>query len=389
MRDYEVEGQIGLEDDLSDYIEVLVEIGHEVKRILRDDGSWWLNLGDAYNGNSITRSGGMTTHVDAGDDGYKDQLAPNRDESGVSRRSASQMGMKRRCKMLIPHRVAIALIDNGWLVRNDAVWAKKNSMPESVKNRLSTTFEFFFHLVLDEDYWYDLDAIREPYSESTQQRVSQNRGNPNYDGQRDRGHPGGSQTLNVDDFTHPKGKNPGDVLHYSPAQFEGVHCAVMPLDLAEMPIRATCPPVVCAECETPYERIEVEEVEEEQDGSHPTTLTDVDGRDTSSEAKADGGMKSKNELPTEEDSIETDEEGEQWQPSCTCETDENQAGIVLDPFAGVGTTLLAGRRHNRRFVGIELNEEYVALAQDRVGLTLENPSYLRDDGQAGLEAYHR
>ena len=386
MRDYDVDGQIGLEEDLGEYIDTLVEIGAEVRRVLRPDGSWWLNLGDSYNGNSITRSGGMDSHVDAGDEGYEKQLAANRDESGVSRRSASQMGMKRRCKMLIPHRVAIALIDDGWLVRNDAVWWKKFTMPESVKNRLSTTFEFFFHLVLDERYWYDLDAIREPYSERTHKRLAQNDGNPNYDGQRDRGNPGGSHTLDVDDFTHPRGKNPGDVLRYSPAQYEGVHCAVMPLDLAEVPIRATCPPVVCAECETPYVRRQ--ERDEEDEGGEPHHIT-LDSERAfghgDARVRADGGNATRDEDAPPPPS-DTDADGE-WRPDCTCETDETRAGIVLDPFAGVGTSLLAARQLGRRFTGIELNEEYVALAQARVGLSPDDASHLRDDDQTGLAAF--
>lgn len=390
MRDYGVEDQIGLEDELGEYITELVGLGRELGRVLRPDGSWWLNLGDAYNGNSGSRSGGMNTHVD---DGYEDQLAPGREESGVSRRSASQMGMQRRCKMLIPHRVAIALIDDGWIVRNDAVWAKKSSMPESVKNRLSTTFEYFFHLVPDEDYWYDLDAIREPYSEATQKRMAQNSGEPVYDGQRDRGHPTASQTLDIDDFTHPNGKNPGDVLRYSPARYEGAHCAVMPLELAKLPIRATCPPIVCADCETPYERMRDAPSDTDEPNERATVslgnYDDTGADEASTQIASDGGSSDATGADTDasEEVTERTVDGVKWRSVCSCDTEETHTGVVLDPFAGVGTTLLAGRQLDRRFTGIELNEEYISLAQARIGLNLDDASFLREDDQLGFEAF--
>ena len=355
MRDYSVNGQIGLEENLGDYIETMVAVGREIGRVLRDDGSWWLNLGDSYNGNSIVRSGGIDSHVDADDEGYERQLAPNRDESGVSRRSASQMGMKRRCKMLIPHRVAIALIDDGWIVRNDAIWRKEYSLPESVKNRLSTTFEYFFHLVLDERYWYDLDAIREEYSDSTLDRVAQNRGNPVWKGESDRDHPDGDRahTLDPDDFTHENGKNPGDIFEFPPAQFDGAHFAVMPVDLASVPVEVSCPPHVCSSCGTPHIAAE--------SGVSDDTDSDAAGPDTDG---PDG-----------------------WRPGCECDAGDTDPGIVLDPFCGTGTTGVAARHHDRRFIGIELNDHYVALARSRLGIDLDEPGHLRDSGQTGFDSF--
>ena len=76
-----------------------------------------------------------------------------------------------------------------------------------------------------------------------------------------------------------------------------------------------------------------------------------------------------------------------WTPTCDCDTDATEAGIALDPFAGAGTTCLVAKRHGRRFVGVDLNEEYVAMAQKRLGLTVDNPEYVREDDVAGLEAF--
>jgi len=122
-----------------------------------------------------------------------------------------------KCKLLMPHRIALALIDDGWICRNDIIWYKPSHMPESVKDRLTTTSEFVFHFVKQRKYYYDLDAIREPYKDSTKQRVQQNNGNPIWNGNRKRGHPNSNEeTLDPDQFTHPKGKNPGDHWEITP-----------------------------------------------------------------------------------------------------------------------------------------------------------------------------
>ena len=132
LRDYGVDGQIGLEDELDEYIAELVDVFREVRRVLRPDGSAWLNLGDSY---AQTGSGQPT-------DSYKestDAPEPRGDSFG------------RKNKMLVPHRVAIALQEDGWIVRNDVTWAKPNPMPSSVKDRLNTTTEQVFHLVPEPD----------------------------------------------------------------------------------------------------------------------------------------------------------------------------------------------------------------------------------------------
>ena len=324
LRDYGVDGQIGLEDELDEYIAELVDVFREVRRVLRPDGSAWLNLGDSYDGG--------------------------------------------KNKMLVPHRVAIALQEDGWIVRNDVTWAKPNPMPSSVKDRLNTTTEQVFHLVPEPDYWYDLDAIREPYAEASNERYQYG-----YDPDRPSAAPTDNPVTTAENIDpNPAGKNPGDVFEVTTKPFPDAHFAVYPPELVEKPLKATCPPTVCAECGSPYER----DVEYHRKNNRHE-------RDESF-AKASGEVIDHAQSFTRE-TPRIEHKG--WTPTCDCDTDATEAGIALDPFAGAGTTCLVAKRQGRRFIGIDLNEEYVAMAQKRLGLTVDNPEHVRDDADAGLEDF--
>ena len=338
LRDYGVDGQIGLEDELDEYIAELVDVFREVRRVLRPDGSAWLNLGDSYDGG--------------------------------------------KNKMLVPHRVAIALQDDGWIVRNDATWAKPNPMPQSVKDRLNDTTEQVFHLVPEPDYWYDLDAIREPHvtAEHHERYHGNGQTRPKQDAVREE-QPVQHELGQENTGCHPAGKNPGDVFEVTTKPFPEAHFAVYPPELVETPLKATCPPKVCADCGSPYERqvdhekIPLDELPESNPNYRPNTYARYSGvgedRNDASEKRT---------LPARETTG--------WEPTCDCGTDATESGITLDPFAGAGTTCLVAKQHGRRFIGVDLNEEYVAMAQKRLGLTVDHPEHVRqDDAQEGLEAF--
>ena len=249
LRDYGEADQLGLEDTAEEFVENLADVFDEVKRVLLPDGSLWLNLGDTYDDKDLQQ---------------------------------------------IPARVALELQDRGWILRNRVTWTKPNAMPQSVKDRLNDTTEAVFHFVKSREYWYDLDAIREPH-------IAPNR----TAGKReDYKQYGGGQDERPE--SHPEGKNPGDVFEVATKPFPKAHFATYPPELCEKPIKATCPP----------------------------------------------------------------------------------DGIVLDPFAGAGTTLLKAKELGRAFAGIELNPEYADMARARIGLSPHDPSNVRDDDdQHGLEAY--
>jgi DNA modification methylase len=387
LRDYGVEEQIGLEDTLDGYIQELVEVGREIRRVLRDDGSWWLNLGDSYAGSGRGQW--------EGNDGQpKESYTPGSDE--LPDRSGE---LERKNKMLVPHRVAIALQEDGWVVRNDVTWVKPNPMPSSVKDRLNTTTEQIFHLTPEPDYWYDLDAIREPHQENTKARAERGVDSGN---KLENGAAGQSEhTLHQPDEEqgglHPGGKNPGDVFEVTTKPYPDAHFAVYPPELCEKPIKATCPPKVCADCGAPYERKRLESDIPEPNTSrkqgrralekyrhsdltadHLRALRAVGFTDAGQAQEVYDGFGNNTEevekLAEEAKDVLGGYAREflgdnvvdtEWVKPCDCDTDGTKAGIALDPFAGAGTTCMVAKRERRRFVGIDLNGEYCEMARER------------------------
>lgn len=160
-RDYRISDQIGVEERASDYVDTLVEVFTEAKRVL--DGSLWLNLGDTYNGCSIIRPDSMASHYDAGDEGYEAQLAENRDESGVIRRSSSQYGIRRQSRLFIPLRIAHSLCENGYICRDQIIWHKENPKPEGrVSTRLTQSWEPLYRFATGEQVTFDRDRVDNP-----------------------------------------------------------------------------------------------------------------------------------------------------------------------------------------------------------------------------------
>jgi len=280
-----------------------------------------------------------------------------------------------------PHLFALA---SGVLTHN----CKPNPMPSSVKDRLNTTTEQVFHLTPEPDYWYDLDAIREPHAESTMNRAdgkvagartTERDGNEHLSGGLH------SEGTTRRETLHPAGKNPGDVFEVTTKPFPEAHFAVYPPELCETPIKATCPPQVCADCGAPYER-EVSDRSAFNDGECVVC--------GGSKSKHRAGGKSESSVnsmrrPGQQDSLVacSNREIEGWSQACDCATDATEPGIALDPFAGAGTTCMVAKRLGRRFVGVDLNAEYVAMAQKRVGVTVDEPGRLLDDDETALTAF--
>lgn len=153
LRDYGVDGQIGLEDTPDAYVQRLVEVFREVRRVLRDDGTLWLNLGDSYNG---TKVGNTETnkHVGAVTDSFTKKLWKD---------------LKPKDLIGIPWRVAFALQADGWYLRQDIIWHKPNPMPESITDRCTKSHEYIFLLSKSKSYYYDYEAVKEPIAESTKE----------------------------------------------------------------------------------------------------------------------------------------------------------------------------------------------------------------------------
>lgn len=161
LRNYGVDGQIGLEPSLPDYIAKMVEVFQEVRRVLRNDGTLWLNIGDSY--------------ASAWPCSRRSQIGNGSLPSGKrSDRPPRLAGLKDKDLIGVPWRVAFALQDDGWYLRSDIVWAKPNPMPESVQDRPTRAHEYVFLMAKSPKYWYDAEAIRTGLAESSIGRLSQN-----------------------------------------------------------------------------------------------------------------------------------------------------------------------------------------------------------------------
>ena len=331
LRDYGVDGQLGLESDFKQYLEKMAVIMEELKRVLKKTGSCWVNLGDTYSSNS--------SYCDKGRAGFsgKDSMLKHNQITEKSRFG-------------IPERFYINCIDTGWIARNHIPWYKSNSMPSSVKDRFTNKWESIFFFVKSQKYYFNLDAVREKYTsgdrykpfniavrdkmkgiaeikwgkfkrqvsltEASQYKRdgtkirkqdqtldASGKPNPTYKGFNERWKESQRKTLqyngqsphgihkkremglaNKSDEYNPQGKNPGDIFFINPKPFPESHFATFPVELPERILKCACP--------------------------------------------------------------------------------EN--GIVLDPFFGAGTVGVAAEKLNRQWIGIELKQEYIDIAQKRL-----------------------
>lgn len=329
LRDYGVDGQLGLESTLAEHLQKMVEVFDAVKRVLKPTGTCWVNYGDCYATAPHGRStadinfkqkntatcleGNASTKTRGSNPGNKQKSKP----SNYRIMAGGNIKVKDLC--MVPNRFAIAMQDAGWFVRSEIIWAKTNQMPESVKDRPATSHEKIFLFTKSSKYDYDCDAVLQPVSKNTNARLAQNvmkqigsdraNGGKKTNGNMkavarkqknlDRPRPHSIHKARVKDndsfdsalslpVTERNLRNyepaPITVWNLPTARFSGAHFATFPPDLAERCIKAGCP----------------------------------------------------------------------------------EGGIVLDIFGGAGTTGLVADRLQREAILIELNPEYAAIAQRRI-----------------------
>jgi len=232
LRDYGNDKQIGLEATLGGYIDNMVKVFEEVRRILKPEGTLWLNLGDSYNG-----SGG------AGGDYNKGGLK----EGQPKYPGKNEPTLKRKDLMGVPWRVAFALQEAGWWLRQDIIWAKPNCMPEPVKDRCTRSHEYIFMLTKQEKYYYDNQAIKEPvgaamlrYVEKGPEYVPALKDNPATRSD-SKEHPNRMFNSEQSLENMKQGRNKRSVWTISPKPYKGAHFAVYPPELIEPCILAGCP----------------------------------------------------------------------------------------------------------------------------------------------------
>jgi len=278
--------ELGLEPTFEEYITKLCNVFDEVKRILRDDGTCWVVIGDTYMGNS--------SYSEAGRQGYgNDKIGminkekwqdPKYKAAGNSRLRAREHiksgNVRSKSLCQIPFRFAIKMVNRGWILRNTIIWHKESCMPSSVKDRFTVDFEYVFFFSKSKKYYFETQ--REPHKNSSIERTK----HP-WDGHRE---PMSAYVgMDISKMCHPDGRNKRCVWTINPKPFKESHFAVYPEELCETPIKAGC----------------------------------------------------------------------------------IKNGIVLDPFFGAGTTGLVALKQNKKFIGIELNKEYIKIAKNRLKPFLE------------------
>lgn len=172
LRDYGVDGQIGLEASIEDYVTKIVEVFREVKRVLRNDGTCWINLGDSYSSGSSGQTK-MNRKFQESSGSINLPGEGGRKENGVLKRDKVK-GVKPKQLLGIPWRVAFALQNDGWFLRQDIIWHKPNPMPESVTDRCTKAHEYIFLLTKSARYYFDNEAIKVPIKDTSVLRLKQN-----------------------------------------------------------------------------------------------------------------------------------------------------------------------------------------------------------------------
>ena len=276
LRDYGVEGQLGMETSFYEFIEKLCTIFDEVKRILKKEGTCWINLGDTYSSKPVGNfNGGGNIFSGRNMSGIKSSGGIDKTKTGIKEKSLCQ----------IPSRFAIAMSDRGWILRNKIIWHKPNCMPNSVRDRFTVDFEEIFFFVKSKKYYFkkQLEPVKE---------ISLKRSKGSWKSKRpsiEKTNPGGIDIAEMGTrFVNPLGRNKRAVWTITTHSFKDAHFATFPEKLVIPMILAGCP--------------------------------------------------------------------------------EN--GVVLDPFMGAGTTGLVARKYNRNYIGIELNPEYIEMANKRINALL-------------------
>lgn len=306
-------GQLGLEPSIDLFIEHLVSIFDEIKRVLKKTGTCWVNLGDTY----YTKSGNSFS---------KDKISSKKriQETGLQKantlRGNSELPAK--CLSLIPFRFAIEMVKHGWILRNDIIWHKPNCIPCSARDRFTVDFEHMFFFSKSKKYYFEKQY--EPLKK-------------------------------VLDNNLP-GRNKRCIWTICPRPFKDAHFAVFPEKLCEIPIKAGCPKHVCKKCGMPELILE---------SSHNPYVFNIRVRDVKmNQIKYADRKASKKEVENYKGRYTSKGRVKQVL-GCKCNAGY-EPGVVLDPFMGSGTTALVANKQGKNFIGFELNPEYIKIAEKRL-----------------------
>lgn len=363
LRDYGIKGQLGLEKTPEEYVARMVDVFREVRRVLRDDGVMWLNIGDSYAATS--KGSGGTAKSGLMKDGRPELQRQKTAARSVSNQMLSETrtfdlessNLKAKDLVGIPWMLAFALRADGWYLRSDVIWHKPNPMTESIRDRPTKSHEYVFLLTKSARYFYDAGAIveRSLCPESHRPRSPRNpdkrKGDPLF-------------ATKVGDHANGKTyptRNCRSVWTISTRRFNGAHFATMSPLLAERCIKAgTSEKGCCPGCGKPWKRL----VEKSRVATRPGTNSKVNRASSESESPYNGhsgtvvGNRDPHRHTTESRTVG-------WEAGCGCGLDPVPCR-VLDPFSGSFTTSGVCEYLGRDSVGLELNRDYIAMAPARI-----------------------
>jgi DNA modification methylase len=420
LRDYGHEGQIGLEETPEQYVDKMVEVFEQVKWVLKPEGTLWLNLGDSYcasstgsqGNNSSKLEGGKSTQIEAGKRPDKSRIA----------------GVKQKDLIGIPWLVAFALRSAGWYLRQDIIWHKPNPMPESVTDRCTKAHEYIFLLSKSAKYYYDHEAIKLPLAKASHLRLAQDIANqkgsdrvpgktngamkavgspikkvykdkdgmtvgeldsevmkqlqlmtleesieylrknikdPTFGGKKGREYTPERDDPNFRNGSEQWGRewlpsedgyaNKRSVWTVTTKPFSEAHFATFPEDLIVDCIKAGCPEYVCSKCGKAREKIF-----ESTGDNKANEVISHNGVPGLKKDSSHDRVRSLSGATYEHVRKLTDQ-----LTDCGC-NEGFSPGVCLDPFMGAGTTALVARKLNRNYIGFELNQEYIKIAEKRL-----------------------
>ena len=373
-----IDKQLGLEATPEVHVAKMVEIFREVRRVTRDDGTLWLNYGDSYANNAC---GGGSVFDNGRTDGRKSYETDKARGREATKNYRTPPGLKPKDLVGMPWRVAFALQADGWYLRSDIIWHKPNPMPESVQGsrwerhrvkvdnewidcpgcdkcrdndglvlhwsagRPTKSHEYVFLLSKSARYFWDAEAVKEKaeygFSPTTKGRFAESVGGKH-----------GSHT--VERGNGEGGRNIRDVWTIPTAPYSEAHFATFPVKLVVPCVLAGSPPKCCGVCGTPWVRV----------------LSDVPihgpaGVDYKDEGASRGKRSFKGGSDHAAWKAEHPTKTLGWRSGCEHDDDSGRS-IVLDPFMGSGTVAYVAENHNRDYLGIELNPEYIAMAKRRL-----------------------
>jgi DNA modification methylase len=396
LRDYGVAGQIGSEKTPAEFIATLVNVFRLVRKTLRDDGTLWVNLGDSY------QSAGGERKYGSSDGGTN--RGPGADRVNTPLANGNQL--------LMPHRVAMALQADGWILRSTVIWHKRSPMPESISGwrwvqcrvktakvpalhpdyggpgvlrgmtgryatwqpcpgckkceangglvlrkgswRPTTGHEYVFLFSKSADYYADGEAVAELASCGTHSKGTKSRQKTGQQGSI-----ANNDSFNAAIAAKVETRNPRSVWTLSHEPFKGAHFATFPSELVRRMLLATTPAECCGECGAGYAPVVVKERIPTRPGLNPKGDWKAD--DTGDDSQRSDAMVNRDPYRHIQRTVV-----QEYRPTCRCNSQPGRS-LVLDPFAGSGTTLQVARHYGRDSVGIELSQAYAAMALERIG----------------------